>query len=499
VRIDDAQGHEGFGGVTPFKLWPAQVALAGVLQRERLVQILKARQLGISWLVCADKLRKCLELPNRLVLLLSKGQREANEMLRRIRVMYRRLPPWLKRYLPGVDPGRDNKSELGFTNGSVVYSLPASESSGVSFTASDVVIDEAAHLSDGGPLYANVKPAIDDGGPDAQMVVLSTANGLGDFFHRLWAKSVSGESGFRPVFLPWWARPGRDRAWYDRKVAESDEPALVPQNYPANATEAFVSSGRMRYDPAWVAAQAANARQPVPAAAWPASLYARKGWPGLPPGALPATLADVPRLRVYAAPEPGRRYAVAADVAEGKDPTGSNEPDYSAAVVADRDTGEEVASLHGRWEPDVFAVYLMAVSEPYNRAPVVVERNNHGHAVLATFRNLHFPAERVGLGHDGARGWLTNGVTKPRGEDLLASALRQGLVAVRTAAAVGEMQVYSVLKNGSTGAPAGFHDDYVLAWQVLLQWCERERLRSRGSGRAEVDGAAPRLSGLLTA
>lgn len=482
--IDDAQNNAGeMKGVTRFTLWADQIRLMGVLATQKFVQILKARQLGISWCVCAYVLWKVLFHPGQVVLLLSKGQLEANELLRRVKALYERLPGWMKEALPQVRPDVNNRSEWGLTNGSVVRSLPARENSGISFTASLVVMDEAAHQKWGGVLFANVKPTIDDGGPNAQMVVLSTANGIGDFFHNLWTKTAEGVNGFFGVFLPWWSRPGRDEAWYARIVREAEEPALVPQNYPANPIEAFVSSSRTRFDSKSVASQMANVEEPLwrtdphhggivpgPGGEWPSALLARYGWRGWDTGEIP-DLPAVPGLTIYRAPEPGQIYLIGGDVAEGLE-----DGDWDHAVVINARTWEEVACLHGRWETDVYADYLMALSEPY-KAPVVVERNNHGHAVLGRMKRVHFP--RVALGEDDRPGWLTTKKNKPEGASFLSEALNKRQMTVRSRATVHELQVYSRLGGGGLGAPPGYNDDRVMAWMAALG---RARLDALGQG-----------------
>src|SRR6185312_3926123 len=144
LSIDDTQGHGGDqgGGVMPFRLWPAQVGVMWALQSERLSIILKARQLGISWLCCGYALWRCLFQPGQVVLLFSYRQDEADELLRRVRVMYERMPDWLREVCPLVRP--PNTSEMEWANGSRVKSLPASRHSGSSWTASFVLMDEAA-------------------------------------------------------------------------------------------------------------------------------------------------------------------------------------------------------------------------------------------------------------------------------------------------------------------------------------------------------------------
>lgn len=466
--IDDTQGvdEHATGGLTRFRLWPAQIKVMWALMSERLVLILKARQLGISWAVCAFILWHCLFEPNRTVLVLSKGQKEANEMLRRVKVLYQRLPAWMRARLP-VPADRDNASEFDWRNGSRVMSLPATRNAGISFTASLVVLDEAAHMKYGSELYLNIKPTIDAGG---QMVILSTANGLGGLFHGLWDKAAKGLNAFKTVFLPWWARPGRDRGWFARMKAESTDPKLIPQNYPANPVEAFLASGQTRFEPEWIAAQAKHLRDPIPR------------------GELPPSLRDIPGLKVWERPQRGEEYVLGADVAEGLE-TG----DFDGCPVLNRKTWEVVAVLHGRWETDHYAKYLIQLADAYNDALIGVERNNHGHAVLVAMRLHHyddgtpFPfASRVALGHDGRPGWYTTEKTKQPGIDLIAAALRDELITIHDLAVLSELQVYRRLKGGKTGAPEEYHDDLVMGLYVALCVMREESLRPKAAAPLAV-------------
>lgn len=435
----------------PFKLWPAQLGVMYALMAGRLVLILKARQLGISWLCCWYALWLMLFHPGKVVLIFSKGQDEASVMLERIKKLYQRLPDWMLAELPTIE--RDNTTEIVFSNGSMGKSLPATKSAGRSLTASLVILDEAAFLAWADELYTALKPTIDGGG---QLIILSTANGIGNLFHQLWVKAAAGLNKFKAMFLPWWSRPGRDAAWYADQEREYTDPRMVKQEYPATAVEAFLVSGRTRFDPDWIAGQAQHVRAPIAKAK------------------LPAGLTIIPGLGVYQLPVAGRRYVIGADVAEGVEGG-----DYSTAVVLDAETWEEVASLHGSWEPDQFAVYAHLLSDAYNAALLGVERNNHGHAVLVTLRARH--CTRVAVGLDGKPGWLTNAQSKPLSIDALAVGLRDGLIKVHTAAAIDEMHIYRVLKDGGTGAPTGYHDDRVMAWAIALMLAKRPALRKAGS------------------
>jgi hypothetical protein len=52
--------------------------------------------------------------------------------------------------------------------------------------------------------------------------------------------------------------------------------------------------------------------------------------------------------------------------------------------------------------------------------------------------------------------------------DLLATALRDGLIRIRTAAALDELKVYRIKPDGSTGAPPSFNDDRVMSRAIAL-------------------------------
>jgi hypothetical protein len=464
--IDDAQGHGDGGGTMPFRLWAAQREALAALHAGRRVVILKARQLGISWLCCAYALWLCLFHPGKVVLLFSKGQLEANELIRRVRALYDRLPGWLRAACPLGRP--PNTRAIHWANGSRIESMPATPTAGSSYTASLVIMDEAAKMAHAEALYASAKPTIDAGG---QLIVLSTAFGVGNLFHRLWTRAVAGLNGFTVVFLPWHARPGRDDAWHARQVAEANDPSACLQEYPADPTEAFIASGRPRFPAAWLHAQGPNARER-----------------GLPDPALPARLRGVPGLVAYAPPAAaaGRPVLIGADVAEGLEGG-----DYSAAVVLDADSLEELASLHGRWEPDEYGDLLAALGDAYG-GRVVVERNNHGHAVLSRLRAVRpavGAAWTIADGPDGRPGWLTTTTTKPQAIDRLAELLRDGGVTVRSRPTLDELQVYSVGSGGRTGAPQGFHDDRVMAWAAAVGW--QALCRPAPAARVGAGGTLP--------
>jgi hypothetical protein len=163
-------------------------------------------------------------------------------------------------------------------------------------------------------------------------------------------------------------------------------------------------------------------------------------------------------LTVFGRPRAGRGYVIGADPAEG-----NPQSDESAASVVDALTGEQTAVLAGRVDPAVFAAQLAAVSEYFNAAPVLVERNNHGHAVLLWLAEFS-PVECL-AGLDGKPGWLETGRSKPLAVDNAAAGLRDGATRICDRATLEQL---ASIEGATLRAPAGRHDDRALAHILAL-------------------------------
>jgi hypothetical protein len=225
-----------------FELWPSQIDVLRSMTNERLLLFLKARQLGITWLACGYSLYSCIVQSNQTILIFSQGQREADELIRRIGVLYAHHE--LKSDLPRII--RNNVSSIVFDNGSRVLSLPATKRAGRSFTASVVILDEWAFHLWGAEMLSAVKPTIDSGG---KLFIVSTADGPGTIYHQLCLAAESGSNGYRFLFLPWYARPDRHASWRDEKLAESGgDIASIKREYPENALEAFTNAAGLVYE-----------------------------------------------------------------------------------------------------------------------------------------------------------------------------------------------------------------------------------------------------------
>jgi hypothetical protein len=233
-----------------FDLWPAQERLLEDLQANRQVVVLKARQLGVSWLVLAFCLWIVLFQAPASVLLFSLRQNEAEELLRRIREMYAKLPEWMQ----ARTVIKSNTQHWELSNGSVVMAFPTT--GGRSYTGTIAVVDEADFVPNLANFLNAVKPTTDAGG---RLILVSTADKakpLSTFkgiFRAAWRRI----NQYKAVFLSWRARPDRTEEWYRLVAADmraqrgSDDD--LHQEYPETPEEALGARSLDKRVPAdWV-------------------------------------------------------------------------------------------------------------------------------------------------------------------------------------------------------------------------------------------------------
>jgi hypothetical protein len=168
-------------------------------------------------------------------------------------------------------------------------------------------------------------------------------------------------------------------------------------------------------------------------------------------------------LQIFLPPQAGREYIVALDPAGG-----GSEGDYSAVQVVDMQSGVQCAELQQRLRPRelarVAAELAREYSTPGQPALLVVERNNHGHGVLAHLENAE-PYERVYAAH-GVAGWLTTSMSKPAIVCDLDALLGERPDLFRSRRLLEECRTFVTHPNGRTGAASGAHDDCVMAFAI---------------------------------
>jgi len=419
----------------PFDLWPAQIETLTTMTTARKLVILKARQLGITWLSLAYALWLLLFHSPATVLLFSLREAESKELLWRLKGMYDRLPDWMQARSVVLSNG----TRWDLSNGS--RALAFSTKSGRSYTGTLALVDEADFVPELSQFLNAVKPTIDAGG---QLFLVSTADKKRPVspFKNLFRAALQKTGDYQHIFLPWSARPERDARWCATTRAEMYAQRGTHDDfyaeYPATPEEAL-------------AAEQLDRRIPLD---WLHACLETDH----PPLALIAPMPALPGLVAWAAPIAGRRYVIGADPAEG-----NPNSDDSAAVVLDAETWAQVAEIVGKVEPAVFAGYLATLGAWYNAADILPERNNHGHLLI---RALQEDGRlRVLRGYDDKPGWLSNVKGKPLLYALLADAVRDGACIVRSTETAAQI---TSIEASTLRAPQGLHDDCADAYALAV-------------------------------
>ena len=166
-------------------------------------------------------------------------------------------------------------------------------------------------------------------------------------------------------------------------------------------------------------------------------------------------------LEIYLPPVRGREYVVGVDPAGG----GVN-GDYSAAEVVDMEQGLQCAEFAAHVRPRELARIVVELAQEYNNAWLVVERNNHGCAVLGSVEES-CKYEKV-YGQKGQAGWLTTSMSKLQAvERLERSTIEQPWI-FTSRRLLGEFRSFVRLADGGSGAKAGTHDDRLMALAIAL-------------------------------
>lgn len=158
-------------------------------------------------------------------------------------------------------------------------------------------------------------------------------------------------------------------------------------------------------------------------------------------------------VAVYRPPEPGREYVIGGDTAgEGSD--------YFVAQVLDVQSGEQVCTLRGRMDEDVYARQLYCLGVWYNEALIAVESNFSSYPL----REL----ERLGYRNqyareDGKLGFRTTSATRPVIIAELVEVVREHVEWINDPETLREMLSFVRSDRGRAQAQAGTHDDCVMA------------------------------------
>jgi hypothetical protein len=419
--------------------------------------VLKARQLGLSTLTAGYALWMMTFQQDKNILVIATKQETAKNLVTKVRVMHANLPGWLKQ--PCVE---DNKLSLRYKNGSQIKAVASSEESGRSEALSLLIIDEAAFIEKIDTIWGAAQQTLATGG---RALVISTPNGVGNFFHKTWIGAEDGTNDFNFIKLHWSVHPERGQEWRD----EQDKllgPSLAAQECDCD----FITSGRGVIDGLLLEnLKETSVREPMEKRGIDSNYW------------------------IWQPPNYTKNYVVSADVSRG------DGTDYSAFHIIDVESLEQVAEYKGKISTQDFGNMLVNVASEYNNALLVVENNNIGWAAIQQVIDREYPnlfytskdLQYVDVQHQITNkyrvqernmvpGFSTTQKTRPLIVAKLEEMFREESVVVHSQRLIDELFVF--IYNGNRAeAMTGYNDDLVMSFAIAL-WVRDTALRLRSEG-----------------
>jgi len=460
--------------------------------------ILKARQQGFSTLIEALFFLDTISTPNTNTLVIAHDRESTQRIFRMVRYFYQHLPHDQR---PETQYANRYEYYWPKLNSSFSVGTAGSSHGGRGGTINNLHGTEVAFWPNPEDILAGLMEAVPE---DGNVVLESTANGVGTWHHELWLEAEEGRGNYKAFFSPWFAHDEYVRdvpEGFELTEAERDLKARhnlsleqvswhrwksndlkrkMPQEHPSTPEEAFLSSGNPYFNRPQLQSRIDFLRANPPAT-----------YP-VPEGLVRLRALQPGELTIYALPDAEKIYAIGADPAEGLNTKGTDH-DYCSADVFDSASGDQVASLHGRWSPREFGLILAELGFWYGTALMAIERNNHGHAVLdAAIYEAGYPqqVDTQGLGmymhqeFDANKipttrrpGFPTTPKTKAMADDDLAAVIENNEILLNHIPTVQELMRYVKLPGGKAGGDGGTHDDRVRSVALAQQMM---KLRPRG-------------------
>ncbi len=204
-------------GLVPFSLYPYQEQMFKHFNDNRFSIVLACRQSGKSISSVAYILwYACFHSEKTIAILANKGA-TAREMLARVTLMLENLPFFLQ---PGCKAL--NKGSIEFSNNSRIIASATSGSSIRGMSVNLLFLDEFAFVERANEFYTSTYPVI-SAGKETKVIITSTANGIGNTFHKIWEGAVQRVNEFIPFTVNWYDVPGRDEDWKRQTIANTSQ------------------------------------------------------------------------------------------------------------------------------------------------------------------------------------------------------------------------------------------------------------------------------------
>ena len=258
IHIENKSGNIEERSVL-FKLFPEQRRVLKEINENKLNVIIKARQLGMTWLAVGHSLHKSITIPQFTTAILSQTEDYMKEAINRFVYIIERMPKWyIKEYnkenlqdstvylyeqksdeITIYHPVKDGMREV-----SAIKGLVSTQGSGRSLTADLLIFDEWAYHSFAEEVFQAAYPTINR--PDSGTFIGISTNKRGSFFEEVVKDCLDeGKMNFNLLFLAWNADPRRDQKFYEESKAVLKN--TYRQEYPTTVYDALSAGDKTAF------------------------------------------------------------------------------------------------------------------------------------------------------------------------------------------------------------------------------------------------------------
>ena len=414
INLDD--------GLVPFDLYPYQEEMFKHFNENRFSVVLACRQSGKSISSVAYILWYALFHPEKNVAILANKGATAREMLARVTLMLENIPFYLQ---PGCKVL--NKGSIEFSNNSKIFASATSGSSIRGQSVNLLFLDEFAFVERAAEFYTSTYPVISSG-KETKVIITSTANGIGNPFHKIWEGAVQGVNEFKSFRVDWWDVPGRDEAWKESTIANTSQ-----LQFDQEFGNTFFGTGNT-----------------LISAECLLNLKASR----------PKRILEGGDLLVYDDSRKGSQYIMTVDVSKGR---GQDYSTFTVIDISSRPFKQVAVYRNNTISPLLFPDIIYKYANVYNEAYVVIESNDAGQLVCnglyheREYENVHMTSsvKSTGIGVE------MNRKTKRLGCSGFKDVLETNRLEVVDEESIIEISTFEA-KGQSYEAKEGCHDDLVM-------------------------------------
>ena len=327
-------------GLVNFNLYPYQEKMFDHFNGNRFSIVLACRQSGKSISSVVYLLWYAIFHPEKTIAVLANKGATAREMLARVTLALENLPFFLQ---PGCRAL--NKGSIEFSNNSRIIAAATSGSSIRGMSVNLLFLDEFAFVERASEFYTSTYPVI-SAGKDTKVIITSTANGIGNTFHKIWEGAVQKTNEYKAFTVNWWDVPGRDDEWKRQTIANTSQ-----MQFDQEFGNTFFGTGDTLI----------NAETLLDLRAKP-----------------PKKILEGGDVKIYEETKEKHEYLMMVDVAKGR---GQDYSTFNVIDISERPFKQVAVYRNNRISPILFPDIIYKFAKVYNNAYVIIESNDQGAVV----------------------------------------------------------------------------------------------------------------------